>query len=161
MAYPFIVRLNIPLSTFYICIFCFCSASGKILGESIETQKSARFGGVIPSFAMGFHAESLPRVLDRVIEQATGVRGNGTDRLQDNGVEVIAVTTKPGLSGSLSVGSGFAKFLCRKNKLPMIPIHHMEAHALTARMQHEVQHNVLLATKRACPIYVEIGPNKL
>ena len=112
--------------------------SGYILGECVETQKSTRFGGVIPSFAMGFHAESLPKVLNTVIEQSTGVKSNGTENLRERGVEVIAVTTKPGLSGSLSVGSSFAKFLCLKNKLPMIPIHHMEAHALTPRMKQEI-----------------------
>ena len=72
------------------------------MGECIHTQKSTRFGGVIPSFAMGFHAEALPKALDTVIEQASGVKSNGVENLKERGVEVIAVTTKPGLSGSLS-----------------------------------------------------------
>ena len=32
------------------------SAEGEILGESISSQTSTRFGGVIPSFSMGLHA---------------------------------------------------------------------------------------------------------
>lgn len=36
---------------------------------------------------------------------------------------------------SLEVGAKFGKLLCRKHQKPFIPIHHMEAHALTARMQ--------------------------
>ena len=114
------------------------SASGNLLGECIHTQKSSRFGGVIPSFAMGYHAEALPKALDNVIEQATGVKSNGVENLKGRGIEIVAVTNRPGLSGSLSVGLSFAKYLCIKNQLPMIPIHHMEAHALTSRMEHEV-----------------------
>lgn len=114
------------------------NSSGTILGECIYTQNSTRFGGVIPSFAMGFHAEALPKALDSVIEQSSGVKCNGPENLRDRGIEAIAVTNKPGLSGSLSIGLNFAKYLCLKNKLPMIPIHHMEAHALTPRMEQEI-----------------------
>ena len=77
------------------------SSSGQILGECISTQKSTRFGGVIPSFAMGFHAEALPKGLESVIEQMSGERGNGTGNLREKGIEVIAVANRPGLSGSL------------------------------------------------------------
>lgn len=39
-----------------------------------------------------------------------------------------------GLPLSLMVGMKYAKYLCCKHNKPIIPIHHMEAHALTARM---------------------------
>lgn len=51
-------------------------------------------------------------------------------------VDAIAVTTQPGILMSLVVGLRYAKHLARKYKKPLIPIHHMEAHALTARMEH-------------------------
>lgn len=35
---------------------------------------------------------------------------------------------------SLEIGTKYAKYLCRKYNKPIMPIHHMEAHALTARM---------------------------
>ena len=60
------------------------------------------------------------------------------DRLKDV-VEVIAITTRPGMRGSLSIGLQFAQLLSLKNNLPIIPIHHMEAHALTVRMDHKVR----------------------
>ena len=72
------------------------NSSGKVLGECIYTQNSTRFGGVIPSFAMGFHAEALPKALDSVIEQMSGVKCNGPGYLRDRGIEAIAVTNKPG-----------------------------------------------------------------
>ena len=138
------------------------SESGKILGECIHTQKSTRFGGVIPSFAMAFHAEALPKALDSVIEQATGERINDLENLKNQGVQLIAVTNRPGLSGSLSVGIKFAKYLCLKNKLSMIPIHHMEAHALTARMVQEIPfpYLVLLASGGHCLLALAEGVDK-
>lgn len=51
-------------------------------------------------------------------------------------VDAIAVTSRPGLLLSLMIGVRYAKHLARKFKKPLIPIHHMEAHALTARMEH-------------------------
>ena len=36
------------------------SAEGAVLGESIATHTSTRFGGVIPSFSMGLHAWEDP-----------------------------------------------------------------------------------------------------
>merc|ERR1712088_625913 len=52
------------------------SESGKILGECIHTQKSTRFGGVI--------------------QQATGEQINDTENLKNQGVQLIAVTNRPG-----------------------------------------------------------------
>uniref|UniRef100_A0A6P7GM43 N(6)-L-threonylcarbamoyladenine synthase n=1 Tax=Diabrotica virgifera virgifera TaxID=50390 RepID=A0A6P7GM43_DIAVI len=39
-----------------------------------------------------------------------------------------------GLPLSLLIGTKYGKHLCRKHNKPFMPIHHMEAHALTARM---------------------------
>lgn len=39
-----------------------------------------------------------------------------------------------GLSLSLLVGLGKAKELCREGRKPLIPVHHMKAHSLTARL---------------------------
>jgi N6-L-threonylcarbamoyladenine synthase len=36
------------------------------------------------------------------------------------------------------MGLGYAQYLCIKHNIPMIPIHHMEAHALTARLIEKV-----------------------
>jgi hypothetical protein len=37
------------------------------------------------------------------------------------------------------VGLQYAQYLSRKFWKPLIPIHHMEAHALTPRMAHDIQ----------------------
>lgn len=53
-------------------------------------------------------------------------------------LDAIAVTNRPGLPLSLKVGLRYAKHLCRKHKKPLIPVHHMEGHALTARISGHV-----------------------
>lgn len=57
--------------------------------------------------------------------------------LSINDVDAIAVTSRPGILLSLTVGIRYAKHLSRKYKKPLIPIHHMEAHALTARLENQ------------------------
>jgi hypothetical protein len=51
-----------------LCIFG--SFSGKVLAESIDTQRSTRFGGVIPTFAMHFHANRIQHVVAHTLSQA-------------------------------------------------------------------------------------------
>lgn len=71
--------------------------------------------------------------IDGVVAEALRRAGLDLDDL-----DAIAVTVKPGLPLSLLVGMNHAKELCRKSSKPLIPIHHMEAHALTARLVNEV-----------------------
>ncbi len=58
--------------------------------------------------------------------------------LTPNDVDAIAVTNRPGLVLSLRVGVRYGKYLSRTYNKPFIPIHHMEAHALTARINEEI-----------------------
>lgn len=43
-----------------------------------------------------------------------------------------------GLPLSLLVGARFAKHIARKYNKPLVPVHHMEAHALQARMEQNI-----------------------
>lgn len=54
-------------------------------------------------------------------------------------LDAIAVTNRPGLPMSLLIGLRYAKFLARKYSKPIIPVHHMEAHALMARMENQIE----------------------
>lgn len=59
-------------------------------------------------------------------------------KLDFKDLDAIAVTVKPGLILSLKAGFEYGKDLCILHKKPLVPIHHMEAHALTARMLNDV-----------------------
>ncbi|XP_012270532.2 probable tRNA N6-adenosine threonylcarbamoyltransferase, mitochondrial [Orussus abietinus] len=58
-------------------------------------------------------------------------------RLRD--IDAIAVTVKPGIPTSLLIGLNFGKYLSEVGCKPLIPIHHMEAHALTARIVEKIE----------------------
>ena len=101
----------------------FSPHSKEILTEALIKQSSAKLGGVLPTVAMKSHAQAVPKVVDQVL-----------DKVDISQIEAIAVTNQPGLQGSLIMGRNYAQYLCKKHQKPMIPIHHMEAHALTARL---------------------------
>ena len=50
-----------------------------------------------------------------------------------NDIEAIAFTNGPGLRGPLMVGAGFANSLSYALDIPVIPVHHMEAHLIMAK----------------------------
>lgn len=79
--------------------------------------------------ARDLHKQYIDSVVTEALRRA---------RLDLNDLDAIAVTVRPGLSLSLLVGMNYAKELCRKSSKPLIPIHHMEAHALTARLVNQV-----------------------
>ncbi|XP_068428870.1 tRNA N6-adenosine threonylcarbamoyltransferase, mitochondrial [Clinocottus analis] len=101
--------------------------TGKILGESLHSQKEVhlRTGGIIPTVAQQLHRENIERVVQEALERS----GVDPSRLS-----AVATTVKPGLALSLGVGLEFSQKFVRRHNKSFIPIHHMEAHALTVRM---------------------------
>ncbi|KAF8065802.1 GCP1 [Scenedesmus sp. PABB004] len=103
------------------------SSDGRVLGEALATQAElhAPWGGVVPSLAQQAHREAI----DRVVASALAQAGVGAEQL-----DAVAVTVGPGLSLCLDVGVRKARALSRDAGVPLVPVHHMEAHALVARM---------------------------
>ena len=98
----------------------------KSLGKSKDKNESTSFtGGIIPNVARLLHNENLIYAVSDCIKKID----NGW-----NDIDAIALTVKPGLEPCLWEGIQFTKLLLKKYKLPFIPIHHMEAHALTPRL---------------------------
>ncbi|KAI5631962.1 glycoprotease family domain-containing protein [Phthorimaea operculella] len=128
---------------------------GELLAESLHSQTLThlRNGGIIPDVAQDLHKTYIePTVTDTLLKA----------KLSMEDIEAIAVTLKPGLPLSLAVGMKYAKHLARKHKKPIIPIHHMEAHALVARMHHEIPFPflVLLISGGHCLLAVAQDVNK-
>ncbi len=91
----------------------------------------ARYHGVVPEAASRAHAEQIYPVVKRALDEAGIVPhdpGSG-------GLTGIAVTNRPGLSGSLAVGLSFAKGYALAAGLPWIAVDHMAAHAYAAQLQ--------------------------
>ena len=83
----------------------------------------AAFGGVVPEIASRAHAERITWIVDRALTEAGVAMGD---------VDLIAATNRPGLIGSLMVGVAAAKSLAWIHNIPLIGVHHIEAHCVSA-----------------------------
>lgn len=103
------------------------SSSGCVLGEAIASQEDVHkaWGGVVPSLAMEAHAAAIDGVVAAALGQAGVALGD---------LDAVAVTIGPGLSMCLKVGVEKARALAHEGHVPVVPCHHMEAHALVARL---------------------------
>jgi len=97
------------------------SGKARIRAEHIASQIDihARFGGVVPEIASREHLAALPPMVDAVMAEA------GVDWKM---LDLIAVTAGPGLIGALLVGISYARAAGLANNIPVMPIHHMQAH---------------------------------
>ncbi|KTF75053.1 hypothetical protein cypCar_00030600 [Cyprinus carpio] len=105
--------------------------TGAILGESLHSQKQTHLdaGGIIPPVAQQLHRENISRVVQEALDRSG---------IEPSELTAVATTVKPGLALSLGIGLDFSRKFVRLHEKPFIPIHHMEAHALTVRMLHPV-----------------------
>jgi len=95
---------------------------GKILSNFISTQDiHQQYGGVVPELASRAHMQHIVPVVDAALKES----GKSLSDLN-----AIAFTHAPGLIGALLVGSGFAKSLSLSLNIPLISVHHMQAHVL-------------------------------
>ena len=97
--------------------------NGKILSNIIAAQAiHTQYGGVVPELASRAHMHNIVPVVDQAMVDA----GISLDQL-----DAIAFTSSPGLIGALLVGTGFAKSLALSLDIPLIAVHHMQAHVLS------------------------------
>jgi N6-L-threonylcarbamoyladenine synthase len=95
---------------------------GKILSNVVASQEVHRkYGGVVPEVASRAHQESIVPVVDLALRNAGIARGE---------ISAVAFTKGPGLIGSLLVGASFAKAFALSLGIPLIGVHHMQAHVL-------------------------------
>jgi N6-L-threonylcarbamoyladenine synthase len=95
---------------------------GVVLSNVIATQLDhSKYGGVIPELASRAHMDAILPVVEAAIDKA------GISMQQ---IEAVAFTQAPGLIGSLMVGACFAKSFAQARSLPLIAVHHMQAHVM-------------------------------
>ncbi|MGH9006536.1 MAG: tRNA (adenosine(37)-N6)-threonylcarbamoyltransferase complex transferase subunit TsaD, partial [Acidimicrobiales bacterium] len=80
----------------------------------------ARYGGVVPELAGRAHLELVTPVVAEALERA-GAAGRPP-------VDAVAVTSGPGLVGSLLVGLSHAKALSMAWDVPFVGVNHLEGH---------------------------------
>lgn len=100
----------------------------KIFSNIISNQNvHIKYGGVVPELASRAHQKNIVPVIDLAIKKS-GILLNDLD--------AIAFTKGPGLLGSLLIGTSFAKSLSLALDIPLIEVHHMQAHILCHFIEH-------------------------
>jgi N6-L-threonylcarbamoyladenine synthase len=105
----------------------------EALFSQIETHR--QYKGVVPEIAARAHVEKVDIVIAAAMAQA------GLDFAQLDG---IAVTAGPGLIGGVVVGVMAAKAIAMVHNLPFIAVNHLEGHALSPRLGHDIAFPYLL-----------------
>ena len=95
---------------------------GVILSNIIASQEiHSRYGGVVPELASRAHIQNIIPVIDQSLIKAN---------VSLEEVNAIAFTQAPGLIGSLLVGAQVAKSISLSRNIPLIAVHHMQAHVI-------------------------------
>jgi N6-L-threonylcarbamoyladenine synthase len=100
-----------------------------LLADAVASsvEEHARFGGVVPEVASRAHLEAMVPTIERACETA-GVKLHEVD--------AIAVTSGPGLAGSLLVGVAAAKALALGLGKPIYGVNHLAAHVAVDQLEH-------------------------
>ena len=96
--------------------------NGVVLSNVVATQSvHEKFGGVVPEIASRAHLQNIVPVVQQALAEA---------KIDKKDLNAIAFTQAPGLLGALLVGSSFAKGMAQALDIPLIGVHHMQAHVL-------------------------------
>jgi N6-L-threonylcarbamoyladenine synthase len=99
----------------------------EILSSVVQSQVDVHepYGGVVPELASRDHVRSVSAVASAALTQA-GV--------ESRELSALAVTSGPGLIGSLLVGLSFGKALAYRLGIPMVGVHHLTGHLASAEL---------------------------
>ena len=118
---PTILAIESSCDETAAAVVCDRQILSNVVSSQIQTH--ALYGGVVPEIAARQHVETI----NQAIAQAH--RESGKTWAEIDG---IAVTTAPGLIGSLMIGVTAAKTLAMLHKKPLIAVHHLEGHICSA-----------------------------
>lgn len=95
---------------------------GIVLSNVVSSQEMHKlYGGIVPEVASRAHQLNIIPVVDAALKKA------GVSKHELN---AVAFTRGPGLIGSLIVGVSFSKALAMSLDIPLVEVHHMQAHVL-------------------------------
>ncbi len=137
---------------------CLLDATGvpKILALNSYNQDFllSKWGGVVPELAARSHVKALTPLLEVTFREAG---------ISPEDVTEVAVTTHPGLVGSLLTGINLAKTFALVRELPMTPVNHLYAHLEAIHLTEEVPYpylGLLVSGGHTAFLWVT-GPNQM
>ena len=105
----------------------------NIVSSQVDVHK--KFGGVVPELAARSHIEKIDLITKKAINDSKV-------KLKD--IDAVAATAGPGLIVCLSVGLSFGKTVASSLKKPFIAVNHLEGHALSPKLNSELNYPYLL-----------------
>ncbi len=105
----------------------------NIVSSQVDVHKE--FGGVVPELAARSHIEKIDWIVQKAIDDS-GI--NICD------IDAVASTAGPGLIVCLSVGLSFGKAFAASLNKPFIAVNHLEGHALSPKLNSELDYPYLL-----------------
>ena len=105
----------------------------NIVSSQVDIHKE--FGGVVPELAARSHIEKIDLIAKKAIKES---------KIKIENIDAVAATAGPGLVVCLSVGLSFAKAFALSLKKPFIAVNHLEGHALSPKLNSEINYPCLL-----------------
>jgi N6-L-threonylcarbamoyladenine synthase len=105
----------------------------NIISSQVDIHK--KFGGVVPELAARSHIDKIDWIVQKAIDDS-GININELD--------AVASTAGPGLIVCLSVGLSFGKAFAASLNKPFIAVNHLEGHALSPKLNSELDYPYLL-----------------
>ena len=97
------------------------TVKSNIVASQIETHRL--YGGVVPEIASRAHIEAISKITyEALLESGITL----------SEIDLVAVTSNPGLIGALLVGVNFAKALATANSIPLVAVDHIKGHIAAA-----------------------------
>ena len=114
--------------------------SGKkieVLSNIVKSQTEIHkyYGGVVPELAARAHSDIIDKLISKALDEA---------KTTFKQIHAIAATAGPGLLGGLLVGVVAGKTLAHYLKKPFIAVNHLEGHALSIKLERNIDYPYLL-----------------
>ena len=93
------------------------SIISNVIASQIDIH--GKFGGVVPEVASRMHVEMILPTIQEALDKARCTLAD---------IDCIGAINRPGLIGALIVGAAAAKTIAYGAKLPLVAVHHIEAH---------------------------------
>lgn len=169
----------------------FPRATYTILGNSLRSQIELhnQYGGIFPMMAKREHAKAVVPLLENALTEAEllaaatkplseTLKNNLTEILSREDelaltllkflekyelpeIDLIAVTSGPGLAPALWVGVSFAKALAAVLGCPVVPVNHMEGHVLASVFDVEIDNGLAQIQFPAIALLISGGHTEL
>ncbi len=104
----------------------------SILSSQVNLHKA--YNGIVPELCSREHTKNLYILFYELLK-----RNHTTPK----DIDFLALTTSPGLILSLLVGSSFASGFSYAMDIPIVPVHHIEAHIYSVFLEYKVEYPFL------------------